>query len=81
MILCDCKEDLSIAAEELIPLFFILNIKAGALFLIMLHATGKKTPIQSDFYKEESYVVIQGIQNICGPRGSLSYYIVIHGTT
>lgn len=45
----------------------------------MLHATGKKNPIQSDFYKEESYVVIQGIQNICGPRGSLSYYIVIHG--
>lgn len=44
----------------------------------MLHAT-EKNPIQSDFYKEESYVVMQGIQNICGPRGSLSYYIVIHG--
>lgn len=43
----------------------------------MLHATGKKTPIQSDFNKEESYVVIQGIQNICGPRGSLSYYITV----
>lgn len=81
MILCDCKEDLSIAAEELIPLFFILNIKAGALFWLCYMQQEKKTPIQSDFYKEESYVVIQGIQNICGPRGSLSYYIVIHGTT
>lgn len=42
MILCDCKEDLSIAAEELIPLFFILNIKAGALFWLCYMQQEKK---------------------------------------
>lgn len=44
MILCDCKEDLSIAAEELIPLFFILNIKAGALFWLCYMQQEKKNP-------------------------------------